>query len=54
MLLLADGGQCLDLGELVISRGKRFVLFVDVLDRDCFIAHLGWGMLVREESPLSH
>ena len=27
----------------MISGGKRFVLFVDVLDRDCFIAHLGWG-----------
>ena len=38
----------------MISGGKRFVQFVDVLDHDCFIAHSGWGMLVREESPLSH
>ena len=27
----------------MISRVKRFVLFVDVLDLDCFITHLGWG-----------
>ena len=41
MLLLADGGQCLDLSLLVISGGKRFVLFVDVLDHDSLLAHLG-------------
>ena len=48
-LMLAHGGKCLDLSLLVIKGVKRFVLFVDIVDRDCYIAHLGWVMLVREE-----
>ena len=43
MLLLADGSKCLDLSLLVIRGVKRFVVFVDVLDRDSLLAHLGWS-----------